>query len=85
MRGRLPRTKWNHQHRFIDLSVFKQRTSAVYSIGTFFVAWGLFAPWDYLPSMSFRHKVSQDLAVYTIIILKYVTLNSAEMLFNELI
>lgn len=34
--------------------------------------WGLFAPWTYLPGMSLRHGFSDNAAVYTIVVLKYV-------------
>jgi hypothetical protein len=34
--------------------------------------WGLFAPWNYLPSMALRHDFSENLAIYTIVTLKYV-------------
>lgn len=39
-------------------------------------SWGLFSPWDYLPDMSLSHKFSQELAVYTIIVLKQVRVRS---------
>lgn len=69
MRSRLPKKQWDHRQQFVDLSFFKDGTFAVYCIGTFLVVWGLFAPWDYLPSMSLRHNFSQDEAVYTIVVL----------------
>ncbi|KAG4440082.1 hypothetical protein IFR05_004425 [Cadophora sp. M221] len=66
---RLPRKKWDSHICFIDFSLFKQATFSVYCIGTFLVIWGLFAPWNYLPSMSLSHGFTQDLAIYTIVIL----------------
>jgi hypothetical protein len=36
-------------------------------------SWGLFAPWNYLPSMSLRHGFSNEAAIHTIIVLKYVS------------
>ncbi|KAH9206651.1 major facilitator superfamily domain-containing protein [Leptodontidium sp. 2 PMI_412] len=66
---RLPRKKWESHICFIDFSLFKQATFSVYCIGTFLVIWGLFAPWNYLPSMSLSHGFTQDLAIYTIVIL----------------
>ncbi|KAF8859164.1 MFS general substrate transporter [Acephala macrosclerotiorum] len=63
MRARLPRKKWDKHLNFIDFSLFKQST---------FSTWGLFAPWNYLPSMSLSHGFSHGSAIYTI-----VALNSA--------
>ncbi|KAE8441311.1 hypothetical protein EG329_005506 [Mollisiaceae sp. DMI_Dod_QoI] len=69
MRSRLPRKKWDKHLNFIDFSLFKQSIFSVYCIGTFFVTWGLFAPWNYLPSMSLRHGFSHSSAIYTIVVL----------------
>ncbi|KAL2068625.1 hypothetical protein VTL71DRAFT_14962 [Oculimacula yallundae] len=66
---RLPKKKWDSRTCFIEFSLFKQATFSVYCIGTSLIIWGLFAPWNYLPSMSLRHGFTPDLAVYTIVIL----------------
>ncbi|KAG0650090.1 MFS transporter [Hyphodiscus hymeniophilus] len=69
IRTRLPTKKWDREAKFFDTSLFKQPTFLFYSLGSFFVIWGLFAPWNYLPSMSLQHGFSQNMAVYTIPIL----------------
>ncbi|KUJ07882.1 MFS general substrate transporter [Mollisia scopiformis] len=69
MSARLPRKKWDKNLSFIDFSLFKRSTFTMYCIGTFFVTWGLFAPWSYLPSMSLRHGFSEGTAIYTIVLL----------------
>ncbi|KAK0109521.1 hypothetical protein ONS95_002210 [Cadophora gregata] len=66
---RLPKKKWQSHVYFLDFCLFKQPTFSVYCVGTFFVIWGLFAPWNYLPSMSLNHGFTEDQAIYTIIIL----------------
>jgi hypothetical protein len=37
MHSRLPKKQWNHHQQFIDISLFKSRTFAVYCVGTFLV------------------------------------------------
>ncbi|KAJ5035374.1 uncharacterized protein L3040_007845 [Drepanopeziza brunnea f. sp. 'multigermtubi'] len=69
MRPRLPKKKWAESTQWIDSCLFKQATFRVYCLGTFFVVWGLFAPWNYLPSMALSHGFSNNLAVYTIVVL----------------
>ncbi|CZR68684.1 related to MFS transporter [Phialocephala subalpina] len=69
MKARLPRKKWDKHLNFIDFSLFKQPIFSMYCLGTFFVTWGLFAPWNYLPSMSLRHGFSHGSAIYTIVVL----------------
>jgi hypothetical protein len=74
MRTRLPMKKWDRNARFFDITLFKQLPFSVYCLGSFLILWGLFAPWDYLPSMVLSHDISKDIAVYTIVVLKRVPL-----------
>ncbi|KAH8794348.1 MFS transporter [Hyaloscypha sp. PMI_1271] len=69
MRTRLPEKEWDPKAKFLDFALFRQRIFAIYCLGTFFVVYGLFSTWNYLPTMSLRHKFSDSLAIYTIIIL----------------
>ncbi|KAH7409015.1 putative MFS transporter [Cadophora sp. MPI-SDFR-AT-0126] len=66
---RLPKKKWDSHVCFIDFYLFRQALFSVYCIGSFLVIWGLFAPWNYLPSMSLSHGFTEDLAIYTTVIL----------------
>ncbi|KAE9366249.1 putative MFS transporter [Stipitochalara longipes BDJ] len=69
MKTRLPRKEWDKTAKYLDFSLFKHRIFSIYCLGTFFVVWGLFSTWNYLPTMSLRHNFSNGLAIYTIVVL----------------
>ncbi|KAJ5643634.1 uncharacterized protein N7484_006141 [Penicillium longicatenatum] len=66
--ARLPPKKWNSEMAWIDFTLFKNRGFAFYAIGSYFVMWGLWAPFDYLPSMAQLSGMSDSLALYLIAI-----------------
>ncbi|KAJ5180736.1 hypothetical protein N7492_003946 [Penicillium capsulatum] len=67
VRSRLPRKAWDFNAPWFDLSLFKEKQFALYSLGAFFVMWGLWGPFDYLPSMAQEEAgFSSDLALYLI-------------------
>ncbi|KAJ6128117.1 hypothetical protein N7471_009334 [Penicillium samsonianum] len=70
VRSRLPRKAWNKDAPWLDLSLFKEKQFALYCLGAFFVMWGLWGPFDYLPSMAQEEaNFSPDLALYLISII----------------
>jgi predicted MFS family arabinose efflux permease len=50
--ARLPPKKWNSDMTWFDFKLFKNRGFAFYVLGSYFVMWGLWAPFDFLPSMA---------------------------------
>ncbi|KAH6658455.1 major facilitator superfamily domain-containing protein [Truncatella angustata] len=69
VRARLPRKKWNPDAKWFDLSLFKQKRFAYYTMGAFLVNWGLFAPFDFLPSMALNSGFPPTLAFYLVSIM----------------
>ncbi|KAF1964887.1 MFS general substrate transporter [Bimuria novae-zelandiae CBS 107.79] len=68
--SRLPRKKWNPDLKWFDLAMFKNRQFAVYTIGSFLVMWGLWAPFNFISSMAVtRAGFSPTLALYLISII----------------
>lgn len=68
--ARLPPKKWNSDMAWFDFTLFKNRGFAFYALGSYFVMWGLWAPFDYLPSMAQLSGMSDSLALYLIAIVK---------------
>ncbi|KAJ5539766.1 hypothetical protein N7513_008098 [Penicillium frequentans] len=66
--ARLPPKKWNSDMAWFDFTLFKNRGFAFYALGSYFVMWGLWAPFDYLPSMAQLSGMSDSLALYLIAI-----------------
>ena len=50
--ARLPPKKWDSDVAWIDVTLFKDRGFAFYALGSYLVMWGLWAPFDFLPSMA---------------------------------
>ncbi|KAF2115917.1 major facilitator superfamily domain-containing protein [Lophiotrema nucula] len=70
VKSRLPRKKWNPDQKWFDLAMFKQKQFAVYTIGSFLVMWGLWAPFNFISSMALtRSNFSPTLALYLISII----------------
>ncbi|KAI8633678.1 major facilitator superfamily domain-containing protein [Xylariaceae sp. FL1651] len=67
--ARLPRKKWDPNVKWFDLNLFKQKQFAFYTIGSFFVMWGLWAPFDFVASMALSTGISPNLAFYLISII----------------
>ena len=70
--ARLPPKKWNSDMTWFDFKLFKNRGFAFYALGSYFVMWGLWAPFDFLPSMAQLSGMSDSLALYLIAIVKSV-------------
>lgn len=68
--ARLPPKKWDPETTWIDFKLFKNRGFAFYALGSYFVMWGLWAPFDYLPSMAQLSGMSDSLALYLLAIVK---------------
>lgn len=68
--ARLPPKKWNPDMTWFDFKLFKNRGFAFYALGSYFVMWGLWAPFDFLPSMAQLSGMSDSLALYLIAIVK---------------
>lgn len=58
----------------ISLSTFKKPTYLLYASGSFFFFWGLFGPFDYLPTFAMADASTSSIALYTVAIVKYVSL-----------
>lgn len=88
VKSRLPRKTWNPDLKWFDVSLFKDRVFLLYTFGSYFVMfvpsssvkflmlilgrWGLWAPFDYLPSMAQGAGFSTTNALYLISIVKSV-------------
>ncbi|KAL1605338.1 hypothetical protein SLS60_004886 [Paraconiothyrium brasiliense] len=64
--SRLPRKKWDPNVKWFDVTLFKEKQFAIFTIGAFLGMWVLFAPLDFLPSMAQEHGFSPALALYLI-------------------
>lgn len=72
--ARLPPKKWNSEMAWFDLKLFKNKGFAFYALGSYFVMWGLWAPFDYLPSMAQMSGMSDSLSLYLIAIVNGASL-----------
>lgn len=72
IQARLPRKTWNHKAKWFDWSLFRQKEFALYTVGSFLVMWGLWAPFDFISSMAESIGFSPTLALYLISIIKLV-------------
>ncbi|KAJ5279448.1 hypothetical protein N7478_004820 [Penicillium angulare] len=72
--ARLPPKKWNSDVAWFDLKLFKNKGFAFYALGSYFVMWGLWAPFDYLPSMAQMSGMSDSLSLYLIAIVNGASL-----------
>lgn len=68
--ARLPPKKWDSKTAWIDLKLFTNKGFAFYAVGSYFIMWGLWAPFDYLPSMAQLSGLSESLSIYLISIVK---------------
>ncbi|TEY84036.1 hypothetical protein BOTCAL_0022g00100 [Botryotinia calthae] len=66
VKARMPQKNWNKETKWVDFTLFKDPTFALYTAGTFLVMWGLWAPFDYLSSMALNHGFSNSLSIYLI-------------------
>ncbi|KAH8691637.1 major facilitator superfamily domain-containing protein [Talaromyces proteolyticus] len=69
VKSRLPRKQWNRDLKWVDVSLLRDKQFALYSFGSFFGMWGLWAPFDFLPSMAQSAGFSPSLALYLISII----------------
>ncbi|KAB8200272.1 major facilitator superfamily domain-containing protein [Aspergillus parasiticus] len=85
--ARLPPKKWDPETTWIDFKLFKNRGFAFYALGSYCVMWGLWAPFDYLPSMAQLSGMSDSLALYLLAIVNGADLGapSATSLFGRII
>jgi len=68
--SRMPTKKWNPDLKWFDLAMFKNKQFAVYTVGSFLVMWGLWAPFNFITIMaSSRAHFSPTLALYLISII----------------
>ncbi|KAH8806104.1 MFS transporter [Xylogone sp. PMI_703] len=63
---KFPPKKWKHGGSLLNFALLKDIRFAVYTLGCFLVLWGLFTPWNYLPSMALRHGFSNEMSIYAI-------------------
>ena len=68
--ARLPPKKWDSDVAWIDVTLFKDRGFAFYALGSYLVMWGLWAPFDFLPSMARSGGMEDSLSIYLIAIMK---------------
>ncbi|KAK9234203.1 major facilitator superfamily domain-containing protein [Lipomyces kononenkoae] len=69
VQARLPRKNWNPEIKWFDVDLFKEKEFALYTIGAFFVMLGLWAPYNYLPSMALEAGFSPTMSLYLISII----------------
>ncbi|KAK4140138.1 major facilitator superfamily domain-containing protein [Dichotomopilus funicola] len=69
VRSRMPRKKWNRDAKWFDVGLFKEKQFALYTFGSFFVMWGLWAPFDFISSMALSRDFSPELSFYLISII----------------
>lgn len=70
--SRMPRKKWDRETKWFDYKLFLDIPFSAYSAGCFFVMWGLWAPYDFLPGMAEATGVSPSLSLYLISMIKLV-------------
>jgi hypothetical protein len=68
--SRLPRKNWGWGTKWFDLTLFKQKEFALFTIGAHFAMWVVFAPLAFLPGMALQQGFSASLALYLISIVK---------------
>ncbi|ORY03674.1 major facilitator superfamily domain-containing protein [Clohesyomyces aquaticus] len=64
--ARLPRKKWDWEMTWFDLTLFKEKQFAFFTIGAFLSFWGIWGPFIFLPSMAQDQGFSYSLALYLI-------------------
>ncbi|CAJ2511204.1 Uu.00g068290.m01.CDS01 [Anthostomella pinea] len=69
VRARQPRRKWDPEAKWFDMTLFGQKQFAFYAVGSFFVMFGLWAPFDFISSMAANAGFSPNLAFYLISII----------------
>ncbi|KAH8882002.1 MFS general substrate transporter [Thozetella sp. PMI_491] len=69
IRSRLPRKKWDARTKWLDLSLFRQKPFAFFVGGSYLLMWGLWAPFDFLPSHGLQSGLSPSLSLYLISII----------------
>ncbi|CAI7578882.1 unnamed protein product [Penicillium pancosmium] len=69
VRARLPRKTWNRETPWLDVTLFKQKQFALYTLGSFFVMWGLWGPFDFISTMAQARGFSPTLSLYLISII----------------
>lgn len=74
LQARLPPKKWNPDLKWVDVTLFKDRGFAYYVLGSYLVMWGLWAPFDFLPSMAELSGTSDSMALYLISIVNAASL-----------
>ncbi|KAJ5624015.1 major facilitator superfamily domain-containing protein [Penicillium lagena] len=66
IRSRLPRKPWDSNMKWFNFGLLKDKQFALYMAGSWLVMWGLWAPFDFLPSMAQSTGFSPDMAMYLI-------------------
>ncbi|KAJ5665416.1 uncharacterized protein N7477_007864, partial [Penicillium maclennaniae] len=69
VRSRLPRKEWNRKAPWFDVSLFKNKQFALYTLGAYLVMWGLWGPFDYISDMAQTKGFSPTLAIYLLSII----------------
>ncbi|TAQ86581.1 hypothetical protein B7494_g5090 [Chlorociboria aeruginascens] len=70
VKARFPGKKWDTESKWVDFALFKDKSFTLYTIGAYFVMWGLWSPFDYLSTMAVETSgFSPDLALYLISII----------------
>jgi MFS family permease len=69
VKARLPRKKWNHELKWFDKALFRQKSFALYTLGAYFVMWGLWGPFDFVSAMAQSKGTPPTLSLYLISII----------------
>ncbi|RPA81746.1 MFS transporter [Ascobolus immersus RN42] len=69
-----PPKGWVARRGVVSLESFKKKEYLLFCIGAFFVFWGLFGPFDYLPQQTSQTPKLSSLSIYSIVILNGASL-----------
>ncbi|KAK4494798.1 hypothetical protein PRZ48_014154 [Zasmidium cellare] len=69
VRSRLPKKSWDKKAKWFDVTLFKHPEFAMFTIGSFFIMWGLWVPFDFISSFATSQGFSYELALALISII----------------
>ncbi|KAL3450229.1 MFS transporter [Aspergillus insuetus] len=67
-------TRWNTQQTWFQVSLFRDYTFSLYTAAAFFIMWGIWAPFDYLPEMAQQQGITSSMSLYLISIINGTSL-----------
>ncbi|KAF2162684.1 hypothetical protein M409DRAFT_68973 [Zasmidium cellare ATCC 36951] len=69
VKSRLPKKKWDKNAKWFDVTLFRHPEFALFTLGSFFVMWGLWVPFDFISTFATSQGFSYELALSLISII----------------